>query len=308
MSLSKAQTADIPFVNEDVRLSRASVRTLQRKATSEWRWTGITIWAGVAIVVGVLVISLLGPYIGFGHPNQPNFNAVLLPPSFTHPFGTDQIGRDVLARTLAASPLDYEVGLLTTLGGMIIGLILGSLAGYLGGWVDAVIMRIVDILLAFPFMIFVMAFVAVFGVGLFGIYIGLIIFSWAFFARVTRAEMLSTRERQYIAAGKTMGLPTRRILRVHALPNVVRPNLVAAMATLVWNILTLAALSYLGLGVQPPTPEWGAIVASGQAVMFSAWWVGTLPGLVIVLVGVGFSLIGDGVGDRYGGSDFRLTV
>jgi peptide/nickel transport system permease protein len=295
-------------VNSELRLSPAEIGKMRRKATSERRWTGVSIWAGIVIVVGVLVVSLLGPYVGFGSPNKPHFDAVLLSPSLAHPFGTDQVGRDVLARTFAASPLDYEVGVITTLGGLIVGLILGALAGYLGGWIDALIMRIVDILLAFPFMIFVMAFVAIFGVGLVGIYVGLVVFGWAFFARVTRAEMLSTRERQYISAARTMGIPTWRILRVHALPNVLRPNLVVAMATLVWNVLTLAALSYLGLGVQPPTPEWGSIVAGGQPIMFSAWWVATLPGFVIVLVGMGFSLIGDGVGDRYGGSDFRLTV
>jgi peptide/nickel transport system permease protein len=184
---------------------------------------------------------------------------------------------------------------------------LGGIAGYFGGALDAVIMRIVDVLIAFPFMIFVMAFVAVFGPGLTGIYVGLTAFGWAFFARVTRAEMLVVRERQYIAAARTAGLSSSRILRVHALPNVLRPNFVVAMATMVWNILTLAALSYLGLGVQPPTPEWGSIVAGGQTIMFSAWWVSTLPGLIIVLVGVGFSLIGDSVADRFG-YDFRITV
>jgi peptide/nickel transport system permease protein len=308
MFRSKPVARTAAFVNRDLRLSSDEIGKMQKRATAEWRWTGVSIWVGGGIVVAVLLMSLVGPYIGFGNPNTPHFGQVLLSPSLTHPFGTDQLGRDVLARTFAASPLDYEVGFITTFVGLVVGLVLGALAGYLGGWVDAVIMRVVDILLAFPFMIFVMAFVAIFGVGLFGIYVGLIVFSWASFARVTRAEMLSTRERQYIAAAKTMGIPTRRILRVHALPNVIRPSLVVAMATLVWNILTLAALSYLGLGVQPPTPEWGSIVASGQSIMLSAWWVATLPGLVIVLVGMGFSLIGDGIGDRYGGSDFRLTV
>jgi peptide/nickel transport system permease protein len=185
--------------------------------------------------------------------------------------------------------------------------VLGGIAGYFGGWVDAVIMRVVDVLIAFPFMVFVMAFVAVYGPGLTGIYVGLIAFGWAFFARVTRAEMLVIRERQYVLAARTAGLRTSRILRVHALPNVLRPNFVIAMATIVWNILTLAALSYLGLGVQPPASEWGSIVASGQTILFSAWWVSTLPGLVIVLVGTGFSLIGDGLADRMG-YDFRLTL
>ena len=282
-------------------------RLLRKRATAERRWSAVTLWAGVAIVVLVPVFSLLAPLFGFGHPNQPNFNAILASPSSTHPFGTDSVGRDVLARVCAATPLDYEVGVLTTAAAAVIGILLGGIAGYFGGGVDSVLMRIVDVLIAFPFMIFVMAFVAVFGPGLKGIYVGLIAFGWAFFARVTRAEMLVVRERHYILAARTAGLSTARILRVHALPNVLRPNFVIAMATIVWNILTLAALSFLGLGVQPPTSEWGSIVASGQTILFSAWWVATLPGLVIVLVGVGFSLIGDGIADRLG-YDFRLTV
>jgi peptide/nickel transport system permease protein len=282
-------------------------RLLRRRATAERRWSTITVSAGIVIVVFVPLFSLLAPLFGFGHPNQANFSAILAAPSLAHPFGTDSLGRDVLARVCAATPLDYEVGALTTVVAGVVGIVLGGIAGYFGGVIDAVLMRIVDILIAFPFMIFVMAFVAVFGPGLTGIYVGLIAFGWAFFARVTRAEMLVVRERQYVLAARAAGLRTSRILRVHALPNVLRPNLVIAMATMVWNILTLAALSFLGLGVQPPASEWGSIVASGQTILFSAWWVSTLPGLVIVLVGVGFSLIGDGIADRFG-YDFRLTV
>lgn len=287
-------------------LERRAVR-LRKRATAERRWSKVTITVGIVIIVIVPLISLLGPLIGFGNPNQLNLNAILQSPSLAHPFGTDSLGRDVLSRVLAATPLDYEVGFLTTIATGVIGVLLGGIAGYFGGWLDAVIMRVVDVLIAFPFMVFVMAFVAVFGPGLLGIYVGLIAFGWAFFARVTRAEMLVVRERQYVLAARTAGLRTFRVLRVHALPNVLRPNFVIAMATMVWNILTLAALSYLGLGVQPPTSEWGSIVASGQTIFFSAWWVSTLPGLVIVLVGTGFSLIGDGLGDRMG-YDFRLTL
>ena len=212
-----------------------------------------------------------------------------------------------MARVFAATPLDYQVGFATTLASLMIGVVLGAVAGYFGGALDTIIMRLVDVMIAFPFLVFVLAFIAVFGAGLTGIYVGLTVFGWAFFARVTRAEMLGVRERQYIAAARTLGLSTRRILVVHALPNVLRPNLVIAMATLVWNILTLATLSFLGVGVQPPQAEWGSIVADGQTYLLSDWWLPTLPGLVIVLVGVGFSLIGDGIADRFG-YDFRLTV
>jgi len=291
------------------RLSAAGLRSskLHRRATAERRWSKLAMWVGIGIVVAIPLLSLLAPVIGFGHPNVPDFTAVLQPPSWTHPFGTDNLGRDVFARVLSATPLDYEVGGLTTLAAGALGILLGGVSGYFGGWLDGVIMRVVDVMLAFPFMIFVMAFVAVFGPGLVGIYVGLILFGWAFFARVTRAEMLVVREQQYIRAGQVAGLRTARVLFRHALPNVLRPNYVVAMATVVWNILTVAALSYLGLGVQPPAAEWGQIVASGQTIMFSSWWVSTLPGLVIVLVGVGFSLIGDGLADLFG-FDVRLTA
>lgn len=288
-------------------VSPARVSRLRRRATAERRWSTLSLWTGVAIVVLVPLVSLLAPLIGFGHPNEPNFGLVLQPPSLAHPFGTDSLGRDVLSRVFAATPLDYEVGWLTTLVAAAVGILVGGVSGYFGGSLDAVIMRVVDVFIAFPFMIFVMALVAVFGPGLIGIYVGLSAFGWAFFARVTRAEMLVIRERPYVLAAQAAGVRTSRILIVHALPNAIRPNFAVAMATIVWNILTLASLSYLGLGVQPPTPEWGAIVASGQTIMFSSWWVSTLPGLVIVLVGVGFSLVGDGIGDLLG-YDFRLTA
>jgi peptide/nickel transport system permease protein len=283
------------------------IDALRRRATAERRWSLVSIALGVSIIVAIPAASGIVPLLRHADPNAQNFEHILAPPSLAHPFGTDNVGRDVLARVFAATPLDYEVALITTGVALVIGVIFGALAGYFGGWSDALIMRTVDVMSAFPFLVFVLAFVAVFGTGLTGIYVGLILFGWAFFARVTRAEMLTIRERQYISASRTLGLPTWRTLIIHALPNVLRPNLVIAMATIVWNILTLATLSYLGVGVQPPTAEWGSIVADGQTYLLSDWWLSTLPGLVIVLVGAGFSLIGDGIADRLG-YDFRLTV
>lgn len=272
---------------------------LYRRATAERRWTNRTIALGLAIVLGILVASLAVGAFGVD-PNRQNLLEVLQPPSFAHPFGTDNVGRDVFARVAAATWLDYKVGLIATYAPLAIGLVLGAVAGLLGGWVDAVIMRAVNVVIAFPFMIFVMAFVAVFGPGLTGVYVGLIVFGWALNARLTRAEMLVLREQQFVSAARTLGLPLRRVLFVHALPNLLRPNLVVSMASLVLNILALASLSYLGLGVQAPQPEWGAIVADGQNYLFTQWWLSTLPGLVIVLTGIGFSLIGDGLADRLG--------
>jgi peptide/nickel transport system permease protein len=168
-------------------------------------------------------------------------------------------------------------------------------------------MRLVDVVIAFPFLILVIAILAIVGPGLTGLYIAVLAVGWSIYARLTRAEMLVLREQQFMLAAQALGFSRRRIILRHAMPNLLRPNLVFSMADFVLNILLVASLSYLGLGVQPPTPEWGAIVADGQNFLLNAWWITTLTGLVIVVVGVGLSLIGDGLAERMG-ERFRLTV
>jgi peptide/nickel transport system permease protein len=259
------------------------------------------------IVGGVGLLALVVPYLGFANPNVPHLQDAFQAPSWQHPMGTDQLGRDILARVLYAGRLDYTVGIVTTYIPLLLGVALGAVAGYLGGWVDTVTMRVVDVVTAFPFMVLVLAVIAVFGPGLKGVYVGLIVVGWSLYARVTRGEMLVLREREFMLAAETLGYSRRRIMFKHAIPNVIRPSLVFSMLDIVLNILLLASLSYLGLGVQPPTAEWGQMIAEGQTFLFSAWWISTLPGLVVVLVGVGFSLIGDGLADRLG-EDMRLPV
>jgi peptide/nickel transport system permease protein len=274
---------------------------LQRRALSEHRWTRRTLAIGATMVLLVplaaIVVQVFGLLPG---PQVKDFDAILQAPSLQHPFGTDQLGRDVLSRVLAATWLDYGLALVLAYVPMMVGIVLGAAAGYFGGAVDAVIMRLADLVLAFPFMVLILAVITVVGPGLWGLVIGALIIFWAFNARLTRAEMLVLREQQYMAAAKTLGLPTRRILLVHALPNLLRPNLVTTMSTIVINITLVAGLSYLGLGIQPPTPEWGAIVSEGQELLFTHWWLATLPGLVIVWAGIGFCLLGDGLADRFG--------
>ena len=293
-----AGTGIPPSLSAALRAGPAA-RRLQRRALRERRWTARTLWVGVAIVLALplaaIVVDLFGLLPG---PTETDLRAALQPPSLEHPFGTDQLGRDILSRVLSATWLDYRVALTLTYGPMLIGMVLGALAGYFGGWVDTIVMRLADVVMAFPFLVLMIAIIAVVGPGLTGIYVALFAIGWAFNARLTRAEMLVMREQQYIAAARTLGLPTRRILLVHALPNLLRPNLVTSMATIVTTILGIATLSYLGLGVQPPTPEWGALVAEGQEYLFTDWWVATMPGLVIAIVGLGFCLVGDGLADR----------
>ena len=256
------------------------------------------IWFGGAIIALAVAATIIVRVGGIGEPNQVNLFHTLSAPSLEEPFGTDALGRSVFLRAVYATGLDLWVGVVTTAVPLVIGMIVGLISGYFGGTCDAVLMRCMDALLAFPFVVLIIAFVAIFGVGLTGAYVGLTVASVPFFARVTRGEMLVLREQQFILAARTLGFSPRRIIFKHAMPHLLRPNLVIVPPTILGNILTLAALSYLGLGAQPPTAEWGAIIANGQAYLFSAWWISTLSGLFVVVVGIGLSLSGDGLIDR----------
>jgi peptide/nickel transport system permease protein len=280
------------------RIPEIAWQRLRSRSVSLRRWSAVTLWAGVAIVALMAALSLAAPLLGFTNPNEADLLSALQPPSWQHLFGTDDVGRDILTRVLYAGRLDLAFGVITTYVSLAAGLILGALAGYFGGILDTVVMRLVDLVISFPFIVLILAIAAITGPGLTGAYIGVLAVSWALYARLTRGEMLALREQQYILNAQTLGYSTWRIIFVHCVPNLLRSNLVFSMSDIVLNILTLASLSYLGLGISPPTAEWGEIVAQGQRNLFTAWWISTLPGLVIVLVGVGFSLIGDGLADR----------
>ncbi|MFZ2050967.1 MAG: ABC transporter permease [Solirubrobacteraceae bacterium] len=259
---------------------------------------GIGLWTGLVILTVVVLATMVVKLAGVGHPDQIELTSTLAAPSGSHLFGTDALGRDVFLRTVYASGLDLQVGIITTIVPLVIGMVLGMVSGFFGAWVDALIMRVMDGLLAFPFIVLIIAFITIFGVGLTGVYVGLTVGSIPFFARLTRGEMLVLREQQFMQAAHTLGYSTNRIVFKHALPHLVRPNLVFVPSNILGNILTLAALSYLGLGAQPPTPEWGAIIAGGQPYLLTAWWIATLPGLFVVIVGIGLSLTGEGLAER----------
>jgi len=270
----------------------AVARTVRR------RGLGIGLWLGISIISLAVLATIVVKVAGIGHPDSVNLLGALASPSLAHPFGTDALGRDVFVRTVYATGLDLQVGFVTTLVPLVIGMVLGLLAGFFGGWIDVIVMRVMDGLLAFPFIVLIIAFVTIFGVGLTGVYVGLTIASLPAFARLTRGEMLVLREQQFMMAARTLGYSNRRIIFRHALPHLIRPNLVYAPSNMLGNVLTLAALSYLGLGAQPPTPEWGAIIADGQSYLLTSWWISTLPGLFVVVVGIGFSLTGEGLAER----------
>lgn len=278
----------------------AGAALLRKQVNRQARWSNATLWVGVGLVAAVVLLALLASVVAGTPPNKQNLLDALQAPSGKHLFGTDQFGRDVFSRALHALRIDLVLGLVTTYVPMVFGIVLGAIAGYFRGWRETVIMRLVDVTIALPFIVLVLAIVAIVGPGLKGVYIGVMIVSWALYARLTRAEMLVLREQQFIVAARALGYSTPRILLRHALPHLIRPNLVFSMADIVLNILVLASLSFLGVGVQPPTAELGAIVADGQQYLLTAWWITTLPGLVLVLLGAGFSLVGDGIADRFG--------
>jgi peptide/nickel transport system permease protein len=280
---------------------------LRKRGRSDRRWSNITLGFGLAIVGITLIGALFAPLLAPDDPNAVSLLASFEAPSWHHLMGTDNLGRDVFSRVLYAGRVDFQIGLITTYVPLVTGMLVGAVAGYFGGWIDTVLMRIVDIVIAFPFLVLVIAILAIIGPGLTGLYIAVLAVGWSMYARLTRGEMLVLREQQFMLAAEGLGFSRRRIILRHALPNLLRPNLVFSMADIVLNILLAASLSFLGLGVQPPRAEWGAMVADGQNYLLNAWWVTTLPGLVIVVVGVGLSLIGDGLAERMG-ERFRLTV
>jgi peptide/nickel transport system permease protein len=280
--------------------ARGLFRLRARSGRRSRRWARLTLAIGVALLAVVVLACLARPLLGLPDPNQQDLADALAAPSGAHPFGTDNLGRDVLSRTLAAGLLDLRVAITVTAISVLFGLAFGALSGFFGGRADSVVMRLADFVLAFPFLVLILAVVAIFGPGLKGLYVGVPLVGWALYARLTRAEMLVVREREYVLAARTLGYSTPRVLLRHALPNVWRPALVFSTADVVLTIWLLATLSYLGLGVQPPTAEWGGIIADGQSYLLNAWWISTLPGLVVVVVGIGFSLVGDGLAEILG--------
>ena len=293
MSASGSATSDESIAP---RLPAAAIRPASAGLLS----VNMTLAIGVAMVALVALGGILHSHLGLPAPDAQDLNHALEGPSARHLFGTDNVGRDVLSRTLAAALLDLRVAITLTALSLTIGVVVGALAGFAGGRLDALVMRLADVALAFPFLVLVIALTAVFGPGFTGVYVGVALVGWAVYARLTRAEMLSVRERNYVAAARSLGYPRQRILLRHALPNAWRPALVYSASDVVLNIVILATLSYLGLGAQPPTPEWGAIIQSGQAYINTAWWITALPGVVVIVAGLGFSLIGDAVGEGLG--------
>ncbi|MDB4897520.1 MAG: Peptide/nickel transport system permease protein [Firmicutes bacterium] len=260
------------------------------------------LYAGLAVVGMMLFLSLLAPWISPYDPVQNALSVALKAPSAAHWLGTDNFGRDIFTRVIYAARLDLQIGLIAAAVPMVIGVALGALAGYFGGWLDVIVMRIVDVTVSIPFLVLILSLMAILsqrvGSGLSSMYIAVFLAGWTAYARIIRAEVLVQKQQEYVLACKVLGYGHARIIFRHILRNAITPAIVFAMSDIVMCILLASSLSFLGLGVKPPTPEWGAMAAEGRNFMLQAWWITTMPGLAIGVTGLGFSLIGDGLADR----------
>lgn len=252
---------------------------------------------GLWIVIILLLVAAFAPWLATHSPTAQVLSDRLQPPSAAHWLGTDELGRDIYSRIVHGSRLTlYIVGLVVIIVGPV-GLAVGTIAGYLGGWVDVVLMRITDIFLAFPRLILALAFVAALGPGIENAIIAIAITAWPPYARMARAETLTIRGADYIAAARIQGAGPVRIIGRHVVPMCLSSVIVRLTLDMAGIILTAAGLGFLGLGAQPPLPEWGAMISTGRQYLLDQWWVATMPGLAIFVVSLGFNLLGDGLRD-----------
>ena len=255
---------------------------------------------GICWILVMVIVAVGAPWIA-PYPDEgrgkSNLSQRFEAPSSAHPFGTDNLGRDVLSRVIFGARIPLMISALVAVAVLVIGPVMGGLAGYYGGLLDEVIMRITDVFLAFPALILAMAFVAILGPSLQNLAFAIIITWWPWYTRLVRGQAISLRQRPYVEAAKTMGVPNRTIVLRHILPNAFGPVIVAITLDLGTVILEVAGLSFLGLGVKPPTPEWGLMVSEGVEYVLEQWWISIFPGIAIFLLVLAFNVVGDGLRD-----------
>lgn len=261
-----------------------------------WKKTPLAMIGTIILLLFILLATFapqLAPYDPIAHDMDHRLEA----PSMEHLFGTDQYGRDILSRVIIGSRIEVKIISIVTLISVLIGVAVGLCAGYMGGWIDQVLMRITDIFMAFPRLILAMAFTAALGANLTNTIIAISLVGWTAYARVVRAEVLRVKSQPYIEAIRSVGASNTRIMLLHVLPMSISPLLVQCTLRMGTIILTAAGLGFLGMGAQPPTPEWGAIVSDGRSFFLDQWWICTFAGIAIATVVFGFNLLGDGVRD-----------
>jgi peptide/nickel transport system permease protein len=252
---------------------------------------------GVSILGTIVLLAIFAPLVTSHDPTQQDLLNTLQGPSWNHLVGTDDLGRDVWSRLVYGARTDLRVAFLAVLFPFVIGTLVGLLSGYYGGIVDTLTNWLVNIVVAFPFYVLIIALVFVLGPGARSIYIAITIVGWVSYARIVRGEVIVAKRREYVLAARTAGLSDARILFRHLLPNVVTQAIVFAMSDIVLDILAIVTLGYLGLGIQPPTPDWGSMIAGGQSFLTTRWELATLPGVAVVITALGLSLLADGLAD-----------
>ena len=282
--------------------AEAAHSALQAKAQRAWfgwlRFVGNPLAvAGLAVIVALGLVALFAPWIATHDPYTQDLASRLQAPGTAHWFGTDQVGRDIYSRVVYGSRITLYIVFLVTIIVAPIGLVVGAVSGYAGGKVDATLMRITDIFLAFPGLVLALAFVAALGPGLVNAVIAIALTHWPGFARLARAETLIVRSSDYIAASRIQGASAARIVLRHVIPMCIPSVIVRTTLSMAGVILTAAGLGFLGLGAQPPLPEWGAMLSAGRRFLIDYWWMPTFPGLAIMTVSLAFNLLGDGLRD-----------
>lgn len=251
----------------------------------------------LAIIIIIISSAIFAPLISPYDPYKMDLSASLQTPSKAHLLGTDKMGRDVLSRIIYGSRVSLLVGVIAVGISGTIGIFFGSLAGYFGGWIDGIIMRLVDILLAFPSILLAISLVAVLGASIFNVMLAIGIVSWVSYARLIRGEFLSLKNKEFVKAAEVLGAKTPKVIFKHMLPNAIAPIIVMATLGMAGAIITESSLSFLGLGVQPPTPSWGQMLSKGRTIIRQAWWVSTFPGIAIMITVLSFNILGDGLRD-----------
>jgi len=251
--------------------------------------------AGVGILALLALMAFLAPALSRYNPITQDPSNILQMPSTLHWLGTDHLGRDVWVRLWVAARIDLVVGALAIVTPFVVGTVLGCLAAYFGGWWDRSVMRLVDVVVAFPYYVLVIAMVFALGPGAPSIIIAIALVGWVSYTRIIRAEVLVARQHDYALAARAAGLSHIRVIVRHIIPNTIQQSIVYAMSDIVMAILAIVTLGYLGLGVEPPTPDWGQMIADGQAFIMTNWMLSTIPGIAVIITGLGLSLLGDGL-------------
>lgn len=276
-----------------------------RKVQSPWRLIGRRMLANRLAMVGLFIIlfmcltAIFAPILAPSDPIKMNLSNQFMPPSRDHWLGTDDFGRDILSRVIHGSRLSLKVGMISVTISLVVGGVVGLISGYFGKWLDLVIQRIMDVMLAFPDLILALAIMAILGPSLRNAMIAIGISSIPVYTRVMRGQVLSLREKEYVEAARAAGAGNGRLLFRHILPNTMSPLIVIATLGIAGAILAASGLSFIGMGAQPPTPEWGAMLASGREYLRHEWWIATFPGIAIALTVLGFNLLGDGLRDAF---------